>query len=146
MPALCGPGCLPLQHMTVVDGCHCVSSVGRPALRSGAARAHVAGLRTHAYAVPGGGDLIRGHLAPAEMLTLLTLCSTGWLTFWGDKMANTSLLDFVGALENVLDYANGTGSVNFYMGKCTLPCHMPRHVRHRVLAGSVPAAAWMANS
>lgn len=44
------------------------------------------------------------------------LCSTGWLTFWGDKMANTSLLDFVSALEDVLDFANGTGSVNFYMG------------------------------
>ena len=31
-------------------------------------------------------------------------------------MANTSLPDFVSALESVLDFADGTGSVNFYMG------------------------------
>ena len=36
-------------------------------------------------------------------------------------MANTSLLDFTSALENVLSFANGTGSVNFYMVPFPLP-------------------------
>lgn len=42
-------------------------------------------------------------------------CSTGWLTHWGDDMANTSAQLLADSLHRILSYANGTGSVNFYM-------------------------------
>ena len=41
--------------------------------------------------------------------------STGWLSHWGEVMANTSASFVVQTLNNILNYANGTGSVNFYM-------------------------------
>ena len=41
--------------------------------------------------------------------------STGWLTRWGEPMANTSLPQFITTLDGVLDYNDGTGSVNLYM-------------------------------
>ena len=41
--------------------------------------------------------------------------STGWLTRWGEKMANTSLVDFITTLDGILSFNNGTGSVNLYM-------------------------------
>ncbi|BDA42797.1 beta-galactosidase [Coccomyxa sp. Obi] len=40
---------------------------------------------------------------------------TGWITHFGEKMANTSADDLVASLQAILQYANGTGSVNFYM-------------------------------
>lgn len=46
------------------------------------------------------------------------LCSeyyTGWLTHWGEPMANTSTAKMISTLEDILRYANGTGSVNLYM-------------------------------
>lgn len=56
--------------------------------------------------------------------------STGWLTSWGEGMANTSFLPpasshsadpahdpkyFIGALNAILRYRNNSGNVNFYM-------------------------------
>ncbi len=41
--------------------------------------------------------------------------STGWLTRWGEPMANTSLADFTKALDGILAFNNGSGSVNLYM-------------------------------
>ncbi len=43
------------------------------------------------------------------------LCSTGWLSHWGEVMANTSAGFMLQTLSDILSYANGTGSVNFYM-------------------------------
>ncbi|KAK9809058.1 hypothetical protein WJX72_008691 [[Myrmecia] bisecta] len=46
------------------------------------------------------------------------LCSeyyTGWLSHWGELMANTSSAPLVKTLEEIFSYGNGTGSVNFYM-------------------------------
>lgn len=42
-------------------------------------------------------------------------CSTGWLSHWGEVMANTSASFVLQTLSNILEYGNGTGSVNFYM-------------------------------
>jgi hypothetical protein len=42
-------------------------------------------------------------------------CSTGWLTHWGEVMANTSTAPLLTTLNGILEYANGTGSINFYM-------------------------------
>ena len=42
-------------------------------------------------------------------------CSTGWITHFGEKMANTSAEELTSALAALLSYANGTGSVNLYM-------------------------------
>jgi beta-galactosidase len=41
--------------------------------------------------------------------------STGWLTRWGEPMANTSVAQFIDTLNGVLSFAGGTGSVNLYM-------------------------------
>jgi len=43
------------------------------------------------------------------------LCSTGWLSHWGEVMANTSAKFMLQTLDDILSYGNGTGSVNFYM-------------------------------
>ena len=43
------------------------------------------------------------------------LCSPGWLVHWGEKMANTSAKVLTDSFSEILAYANGTGSVNFYM-------------------------------
>ncbi|KAK9915942.1 hypothetical protein WJX75_006251 [Coccomyxa subellipsoidea] len=40
---------------------------------------------------------------------------TGWLSHWGEVMANTSARFMLQTLSDILSYANGTGSVNFYM-------------------------------
>ncbi|EIE24551.1 hypothetical protein COCSUDRAFT_46851 [Coccomyxa subellipsoidea C-169] len=40
---------------------------------------------------------------------------TGWITHFGEKMANTSADDLVASLKTILRYGNGSGSVNFYM-------------------------------
>lgn len=42
-------------------------------------------------------------------------CSTGWLSHWGEPMANTSLDQFIDTLHGTLGFANNTGSVNLYM-------------------------------
>ena len=42
-------------------------------------------------------------------------CSTGWITHFGEKMANTSAEELTSALAALLSYANGTASVNLYM-------------------------------
>ena len=42
-------------------------------------------------------------------------CSTGWLSHWGEVMANTSASFVLKTLNDILSYQNGTGSVNFYM-------------------------------
>jgi hypothetical protein len=41
--------------------------------------------------------------------------STGWITHFGEAMANTSAQDLASGLRDVLQFANGTGSVNLYM-------------------------------
>ena len=41
--------------------------------------------------------------------------STGWLSHWGEPMANTSLDQFITSLHDTLGFANNTGSVNLYM-------------------------------
>lgn len=43
------------------------------------------------------------------------VCSTGWITHFGESMANTSAQDLALGLRSVLQFANGTGSVNLYM-------------------------------
>eukprot|EP00892_Ulva_mutabilis_P010462 jgi/Ulvmu1/7789/UM004_0018.1 len=50
-----------------------------------------------------------------EMASFNSEFYTGWLTRWGDKMANTSCSNVVRSLTNILQYGGGTGSVNFYM-------------------------------
>ncbi len=42
-------------------------------------------------------------------------CSTGWLSWYGQPMANTSIAKFDTYLAAVLRYADNTGSVNLYM-------------------------------
>lgn len=41
--------------------------------------------------------------------------STGWLTHWGEPMANTSLDVFIKGLNGIMDYDGGWGSFNLYM-------------------------------
>ena len=43
------------------------------------------------------------------------LRSTGWLTHWGEIMANTSAAQMAAGLDGILKYNNGSGSLNFYM-------------------------------
>ncbi|KAK9843639.1 hypothetical protein WJX81_000575 [Elliptochloris bilobata] len=40
---------------------------------------------------------------------------TGWLSHWGEVMANTTAALVVNSLRAILEYANNTGSVNLYM-------------------------------
>ena len=42
-------------------------------------------------------------------------CSTGWITTWGEAMANTSASLMMQTLTDIVEYANSTGSVNLYM-------------------------------
>lgn len=64
----------------------------------------------------------------ASWLNCSVRCSTGWLTSWGEAMANVSFLPpdsspdpyhdpkyFIGGLNAILRYANNSGNVNFYM-------------------------------
>ena len=41
--------------------------------------------------------------------------STGWITHWGESMANTSAAVMIKTLGDILSYQNNTGSVNLYM-------------------------------
>ena len=43
------------------------------------------------------------------------VCSTGWLTHWGQGMANTSAAQMTDTFNKILRYGNSTGSVNLYM-------------------------------
>ena len=43
------------------------------------------------------------------------VCSTGWITHWGESMANTSAVQLAEAMSRLLQYGNGTGSVNLYV-------------------------------
>ena len=42
-------------------------------------------------------------------------CSTGWITTWGESMANTSVDLMMQTLTDIVSYENSTGSVNLYM-------------------------------
>lgn len=44
-----------------------------------------------------------------------SLRSTGWLTHWGEPMANTSATDMANTLSKILAWDNGFGSINLYM-------------------------------
>ena len=54
---------------------------------------------------------------PLQVLKVFlnVVCSTGWLSHWGEPMANTSLDQFIDTLHGTLGFANNTGSVNLYM-------------------------------
>ena len=41
--------------------------------------------------------------------------STGWLSHWGEVMANTTAQLVVNSMRAILEYANNTGSVSLYM-------------------------------
>jgi beta-galactosidase len=56
-----------------------------------------------AFNLPGGSPFLCAELYP------------GWLTHWGEAMANTSSADAASRLDAVLSAANGTGSANLYM-------------------------------
>jgi hypothetical protein len=43
------------------------------------------------------------------------LCSTGWITTWGEAMANTSAQLMMQTLTEIVEYGNNTGSVSLYM-------------------------------
>ncbi|EIE22122.1 hypothetical protein COCSUDRAFT_1093, partial [Coccomyxa subellipsoidea C-169] len=53
--------------------------------------------------------------APGKSPPMCSEFYTGWLTRWGEKMANTSVDQFLDTLHGVLGFANNTGSVNLYM-------------------------------
>ncbi|KAK9821791.1 hypothetical protein WJX81_004092 [Elliptochloris bilobata] len=40
---------------------------------------------------------------------------TGWLTWWGQAMANSSIYDFLDTFDQILRYNNNMGSVTLYM-------------------------------
>ncbi|KAK9816677.1 hypothetical protein WJX72_003581 [[Myrmecia] bisecta] len=40
---------------------------------------------------------------------------TGWLTHWGEKMANTSAEALISTFKEILAFGNNSGSVDFYM-------------------------------
>ena len=42
-------------------------------------------------------------------------CSTGWLSWNGDPFPNTSYSKFIDYFNQVLQYNEGSGSVNLYM-------------------------------
>ena len=44
-----------------------------------------------------------------QLPTCLLCGSTGWITHWGEPMANTSAAVMTRSLENILSYANDTG-------------------------------------
>ena len=50
-----------------------------------------------------------------DFLTTILVCSTGWITFWGEEMANTSSQLMMQTLTDIVQYGNGTGSVNLYV-------------------------------
>jgi hypothetical protein len=41
--------------------------------------------------------------------------STGWLTWWGQSIANSSVWDFLDTFDQILRYNNNMGSVTLYM-------------------------------
>ncbi len=45
----------------------------------------------------------------------MVMCSTGWITHWGEKIANTSADKIVKHYKEMLEYNGGWGSVNLYV-------------------------------
>ena len=41
--------------------------------------------------------------------------STGWITTWGEPMANTSADLMMQTMTEIVEYGNNTGSVSLYM-------------------------------
>eukprot|EP01025_Chloroclados_australasicus_P060191 TRINITY_DN7700_c2_g1_i1.p1 TRINITY_DN7700_c2_g1~~TRINITY_DN7700_c2_g1_i1.p1 ORF type:complete len:665 (+),score=51.01 TRINITY_DN7700_c2_g1_i1:194-2188(+) len=52
---------------------------------------------------------------PGKSPPICTEFYTGWLTHWGEPMANTSAADLARSTLDVLNTRNGTGNINFYM-------------------------------
>ncbi|KAL3131686.1 hypothetical protein ABBQ38_007978 [Trebouxia sp. C0009 RCD-2024] len=57
----------------------------------------------------------RKYNAPGKSPPLCAEFYPGWLVHWGEKMANTSAQVLTNSFSEILAYANGTASVNFYM-------------------------------
>ena len=56
-----------------------------------------------------------GLLKGIFFLTRMGYCSTGWLTWWGQPIANSSVWDFLDTFDQILRYNNNMGSVTLYM-------------------------------
>jgi hypothetical protein len=52
---------------------------------------------------------------PSQDAIVCGLHSTGWLTHWGEAMANTSAVTMASTLRKILAWGHGTGSVSLYM-------------------------------
>lgn len=50
-----------------------------------------------------------------KLRTYLPLTFAGWLSHWGEAMANTSAALLANDTTTLLGWANNTGSLNFYM-------------------------------
>ncbi|PSC67692.1 Beta-galactosidase 17 [Micractinium conductrix] len=53
--------------------------------------------------------------APGKSPPFCSEFYSGWLTHWGEPMANTSTDALLRATQTLLEYANSTGSLSFYM-------------------------------
>lgn len=53
--------------------------------------------------------------APGKSPPLCSEFYTGWLSHWGEDMANTSAVDLAKDTQILLEFANNTGNLNFYM-------------------------------
>lgn len=53
--------------------------------------------------------------APGKSPPICTEFYTGWLTHWGENMANTSAYTLVSWMDRILSYQNNSGSFAFYM-------------------------------
>ena len=64
---------------------------------------------------------------PAHTAPLLPARSTGWLSHWGEAMANTSSEVLLRDTQMLLEYANSTASLSFYMVGAAVACfaHLP---------------------
>ena len=63
----------------------------------------------------------RRHVPAPPPLLCSSLRSSGWLVHWGEAMANTSTEVLAQDTRVLLEFANSTGSLNFYMvhgGRC----------------------------
>eukprot|EP00742_Colponemidia_sp_Colp-10_P009551 GILJ01010427.1.p1 GENE.GILJ01010427.1~~GILJ01010427.1.p1 ORF type:complete len:645 (-),score=55.68 GILJ01010427.1:621-2555(-) len=60
-------------------------------------------------------ELQKTYNAPASSPPFCSEFYTGWLTHWGEKMAQTSTQALINTLKDILAYHNGA-SVNLYMG------------------------------
>jgi beta-galactosidase len=53
--------------------------------------------------------------APGKSPPMCSEFYTGWLSHWGESMANTSAIALANDTRILLQWANGTGNLNFYM-------------------------------